>query len=111
MGLYIECTVEDMIETFERCGRGKDFSRSALEAILEWHDENGVDAELDVAEIAGEFDEYESPEELWAAHHDLDPDLPEEYDPEQFEDLIIAIESQWGDATSLGEGSWLVHTA
>lgn len=110
MGLYIECGVEDMVDTFERCGRGGDFSRAALEAILEWHDDNGVDAELDAAEIAGEWTEYETPEELWAEHHELG-NLPEEYDPEQFEDLVISIESQWGDLIDLGCGDWLVHTA
>lgn len=48
--LYIAATVEDL-SSWEGL---KHFSKSALAAIIDWHDEQEIDQEADAAELRGE---------------------------------------------------------
>lgn len=87
--LYIAATVEDL-SSWEGL---KCFSKSALAAIIDWHDEQEIDQEADAAELRGEWTEYDDAGAMWYALHDVDEGLPIIYDPDQLESLTDALEA------------------
>lgn len=109
MALYIECDLEDVQRVFANCGRLRSFSAAALGAMLDWYDENDVKQELDVAELCGEWDEYDDAGAMWAEYSHLDSCLTEAYEPDMLDDLVDAIEARMGDVIRTESGSWLVH--
>ena len=58
--IYIAATVEEL----STWGGLKCFSKPALAAIIDWHDEQEIDQEADAAELRGGWTEYESASEL-----------------------------------------------
>ena len=104
--LYIAATVEDL-SSWEGL---KHFSKSALAAIIDWHDEQEIDQEADAAELRGEWTEYESASELWRCNRQVDFNLPHLYDPDQLEDLVTAMESRGYNIIET-EAGWLVKEA
>ena len=67
--LYSEVTLGDMVDRFERMGRGNQFSRGALSELFDYYtdlsEQTGGDIELDVIAICCSWTEYESDKELW----------------------------------------------
>jgi len=57
-------------DEFHRCGRGKQFSYEALEALYEYLEDLGEDYELDVVGLCCEFGEVKSYDEEFALYCD-----------------------------------------
>ena len=105
--LYIAATVE-ALSSWEGL---KHFSKSALAAIIDWHDEQEIDQEADAAELRGEWTEYESASELWRCNRQVDFNLPHLYDPDQLESLTDALEAVGYNIIRTETGGWRVHEA
>lgn len=71
-------TLSRFIEAFEKCGRGNQFSRPALQSLFEWVEgletDTGEETELDPIAICCEWAEYENLDAVRADY----PGLPED---------------------------------
>lgn len=105
--LYIAATVEDL-SAWEGL---KHFSKSALAAIIDWHDEQEIDQEADATELRGEWTEYEDAGEMWHENREVDEALPIIYEPDQLESLTDAMEAKGMTILRTETGGWLVHEA
>ena len=73
-------------DAFERMGRGRQFSYSALGALFDFYDEIGEDVELDPVAICCDWAEYSSALEA-AMEYGFEPD--EELDVYEHEDAAM----------------------
>lgn len=98
----------EFADAFQRCGRGEQFSYSALRALFDFYDDFSEDVELDPIAICFDWSEYDS---CTNAAQDLSDWTPSHDDDEDGEEDEAAAEEYLSDRTTIlrtGSGTFVV---